>query len=479
MGVGNMPKGEQQMLLRKLPAVDTVLRMPETEQLVCRFGNSTVVQQLREMIEEWREQILAGAITSSTLENQLKALPQHLEQRIARAQRPSLRPVINATGVIIHTNLGRSLLAEAAREQISRVASSYSTLEVDVATGERGSRYSHVVDLLVQLTGAEDAIVVNNNAGAVLLTLGALAQGREVIVSRGQLVEIGGSFRIPEVMEQSGCKLVEVGATNKTHLSDYERAIGHETAALLKVHTSNYRMIGFTEEVSSEKLVQLAHDRGLLALEDLGSGVLLNLENLGHIHEPTVQEALQVGMDIVTFSGDKLLGGPQAGVIVGKADYIRRISKHPLTRALRIDKLTLAAFEATLRLYLDQAAAVREIPTLRMLAERVDKLRSRASQLQTELVGRLGDLAEVCVVESVAQVGGGSLPGYDIPSAAVAIAPKAMSANELEAALRLGDTAVFTRIYRGRVLLDLRTVQPGEEGMVCSAVLAALEGAGA
>ncbi len=473
-----MSKQEQQMLLRRLPAVDTVLRMSETDRIIAQYGSTQVTQQLRQLTDDWRKQILSGELNGTAFDAQLAALHQQLTQRLLRANRSSLRPVINATGIIIHTNLGRSLLPDVAREQINAVASAYSTLEVDVETGDRGSRYSHVVDLLTELTGAEDAIVVNNNAGAVLLVLGALAQGQQVIVSRGQLVEIGGSFRIPEVMEQSGCQLVEVGATNKTHLFDYERAIRPETAALLKVHTSNYRMVGFTQEVSSEDMVKLAHERGLLALEDLGSGVLINLEKLGHIHEPTVQEALQAGMDIVTFSGDKLLGGPQAGVIVGKADLIRRIRKHPLTRALRIDKLTLAGLEATLRLYRDEANAVHQIPTLRMLAATAEELMCKARQLQTELAELIGDLAKVDAVDSVAQVGGGSLPGYEFPSAAVAIVPKEMSANSLEAALRLGNAAVFSRIYREQVLLDVRTLQPGEDTIVRDAVVAALQGVG-
>ena len=306
------------------------------------------------------------------------------------------------------------------------------------------------------------------------MTLAALTAGHEVVVSRGQLVEIGGSFRIPEVMEQSGCQLVEVGTTNKTHLFDYERAIGPATAALLKVHTSNYRVIGFTDAVSGQDMARLAHEHGLLAIEDLGSGVFLDLEKLGHLHEPTVQEALASGMDIVTFSGDKLLGGPQAGIVVGKREYIERLRQHPLTRALRIDKLTLAGLEATLRLYLDPAVAAREIPTLRMLSTSVSELQARGRQLLAELADQVHGRADIALVDSWAQVGGGALPGYDIPSVAVAAVPHRMSPSQLEQRLRQGQPPVFARVQHDQVLLDLRTVQPDEISQLGEALLQAL-----
>ncbi len=465
---------DRQALLRRLPAVDIVLKQSEVQELVARFGHPVVVSVLRSLLDDWRRQVLTDTWRSADLEMAVTDLVNALQGRLYQAARPSLRPVINATGVIIHTNLGRSLLAESAKQQIADVASTYSTLEMDVESGERGSRYEHVRDLLLELTGAEDALVVNNNAGAVLLTLAALAQGQEVVVSRGQLVEIGGSFRIPEVMEQSGCRLVEVGTTNKTHLQDYARAISPATAALMKVHTSNYQVIGFTEAVAGELVARLAHEHGLLAIEDLGSGVLLDLERLGHIHEPTVQESLLAGMDLVTFSGDKLLGGPQAGIIVGRREAVGRLRQHPLTRALRIDKLTLAGLEATLRLYRDPAKAVAEIPTLRMLALSAAELGQRAMRLQSQLAARLTERAKVAVVDSLAQVGGGSLPGYEFPSSALSVRPLCMSSDALESRLRLGETAVFTRIRQDQVLLDLRTVQPGEEQAVQKALLAAL-----
>lgn len=465
----------KQELFRSLPAIDTILKQPECEQLVQRFGHPLVVKILRSMLDDWRQRILGEDWQESHLVLATGSLYERLTDALLTEMRPSLSPVVNATGVIIHTNLGRSLLAECARQQIIEVACNYSTLEVDVQTGERGSRYAHVLELLKELTGAEDALVVNNNAGAVVLALAALTAGQSVVVSRGQLVEIGGSFRIPEVMEQSGCRLVEVGATNKTHLMDYARAISPETAALMKVHTSNYRVVGFTEEVPGESLAGLAHQHGLLALEDLGSGVLINLEDLGHPHEPTVQDALASGMDVVTFSGDKLLGGPQAGIIVGTKRCISRLRQHPLTRALRIDKLTLAGLEATLRLYRDQKQAIRQIPTLRMLALTAYELRPRADAMCAELLERLGKKAWFSVVDSYAQVGGGSLPGYDIPSIALAVRPKQQSSNSLETALRLGHPSVFTRIQKEQVLLDLRTLQMGEEQLVQAALLAALE----
>ncbi|HBK86553.1 MAG TPA: L-seryl-tRNA(Sec) selenium transferase [Firmicutes bacterium] len=467
---------EKQVLLKQLPAVDTVLREAAVLRLQERYGQATVTRALRALLDTWRQQILQGIWSANSLQEALATLPQALAMQVQAEEQPNLHPVINATGVIIHTNLGRSLLAAAASRQIAQVAGCYSTLEVDVATGSRGSRYAHVTELLCELTGAEDALVVNNNAGAVLLTLAALTGGSEVVVSRGQLVEIGGSFRIPEVMEQSGCRLVEVGTTNKTHLFDYERAIGPDTAALLKVHTSNYRLIGFTAEVAGAELASLAHQHDLLAIEDLGSGVLIDLRRHELMHEPTVQESLAAGMDVVTFSGDKLLGGPQAGIIVGRRDCIARLRLHPLTRALRIDKLTLAGLEATLRLYLDEETAVREIPTLRMLTIPAEELEVRARALAAELVPQIGGSADINVVASLAQVGGGSLPGYDIASAALAIEPRDISADELERRLRLGETAVFARIYRDQVLLDLRTIQPNEEALVRDALCQALIG---
>lgn len=457
----------------QLPAIDAVLRADTIQPLLDKHGQTAVKRALRAIFDLWREKILRGNWSFQEVEDALAQLPLALVGQIECQNRSSLRAVINATGVILHTNLGRSLLAEAAVEQVTAIAANYSTLEIDVEEGRRGLRYDHVTDLICRLTGAQAALVVNNNAAAVLLVLSALTCGRQVVVSRGQLVEIGGSFRVPEVMAQGGSRLVEVGTTNKTHLFDYERAITPETAALLKVHTSNYQVIGFTESVEAAPLAELAHSHGLLAIEDLGSGVLIDLKDLGHPYEPTVQASVAAGMDVVTFSGDKLLGGPQAGIIVGKKEVIAKLQQHPLTRALRIDKLTLAALEATLRLYL-QGEAVAEIPCLQMLTRTVAELEPRAFRLQETLAKKLGEQAQVEVVSTWAQLGGGSLPGYSIDSRAVALVVKDLSSAELERRLRTGEPALFTRVQKDRVLLDLRTVRPREEQSVVQAILRAV-----
>lgn len=357
-----------------------------------------------------------------------------------------------------------------AQEAIQDIAGNYSNLELDLSTGERGSRYDHITELLVKLTGAEGALVVNNNAGAVLLALAALAKDREVIVSRGQLVEIGGSFRIPEVMEQSGAKLVEVGATNKTHPRDYENAITDNTGLLLKVHTSNYRVVGFTRETSSEELVSIGRKFDLPVMEDLGSGFLVNLRDFGIGDEPTVQECIASGMDIVTFSGDKLLGGPQAGIIVGKKIYIDRIKKHPLTRALRVDKLTLAALEATLREYIEPEKALDNIPTLNMLRISLAELDQRAEKLVQELTTRISDHINEEVRKSItiekidgnSQVGGGALPTTNLQTKLAAVSIENLSLNEIAAKLRDKRPAVLVRIHDNKILVDLRTLLENE-----------------
>src|SRR5205085_1792308 len=336
-------------------------------------------------------------------------LAARVVEGVRRAGRFSLRPVINATGVVLHTNLGRALLSDLARERVAAVAAAYSNLEMDLATKERGSRYSHVEALLRRLSGAEDALVVNNNAAAVLLALETLAQGKEVIVSRGELIEIGGEFRIPDIMRRSGARLVEVGATNRTHPRDYADAITADTALLLKVHSSNYRVVGFTAEVSSRELVEIGRARGIAVMEDLGSGSFVDLRPFGFPYEPTVQEVVSAGVDVVTFSGDKLLGGPQAGIVVGGGALVTRLKKNPLNRALRIDKLTLAALEATLYAY--EAGDPREtIPALRMLTEPLADVRARARRLLRALPAAARTRLDARIVEDQAQVGGGPLP---------------------------------------------------------------------
>lgn len=431
-------------LMRRIPKVDLLLSVPA---LVECPGAADAA---REELDALREGIRAGAIAEIP---PLETLAQRVRIRLQLAARPSLRPVINGTGVILHTNLGRACLAKAAAEAVTRVAGGYSTLEYNVEEGRRGSRHDHVASLLCKLTGAEAAMAVNNNAAAVLLVLSAMTKGKEVPISRGELVEIGGSFRVPEVMEQGGAILREVGTTNKTHLQDYEAVITPETGALLKVHTSNYRIMGFSESVSLTELAELAHKHGLPVIEDLGSGSLAPLEPYGILDEPCVPASMEAGADVVTFSGDKLLGGPQAGIIIGKKRYIDVIKKHPLARALRIDKLTLAALEATLRLYLEGRA--REIPVVGMLSAAPDELRKKAETLLSLLGEISGLIAEAVPAEG--QVGGGSVPTYLLPSWALALTPEC-GVEVFEARLRALDPPVVGRIYKGRYLLDVRTL---------------------
>ena len=391
--------------------------------------------------------------------------------RAEEKQMPSLRTVINATGVTLHTNLGRACLSERAANAAAEAAYAYSTLEYDAARGCRGSRHSHVESLLCRLTGAEAAMAVNNNAAAVLLILSALACEGEVIVSRGELVEIGGSFRIPEIVTQCGCTLREVGATNKTHLRDYEAAVSEQTRAILKVHTSNYRIVGFTESVPREALAALARERGLPLIEDLGSGALVELEQYGIHGEPTVQRSLRAGVDVASFSGDKLLGGPQAGLIVGKREYIERIKKHPLARALRLDKMTLAALHATLSAYLDAEIAVREIPTLAMLSASEDKLHAKALRLQKALADA-GVSSQL--VRTGDAVGGGSAPAQELTGWAVAIEPGRLSVDELEEKLRLRAKPIVARIHRRQYLLCVRTIREEDFAEIAAAAAEAI-----
>ena len=448
----------RQQLLRHIPKVDEFLSWIGDE---LEAPWRLVKKEVRGLLAELRQAILRGdRVSLSDLEKE--QLLGCFYQRLRQAMRPNFRTVVNGTGVVVHTNMGRSLLPESAMSGLLAAGSRYSNLEFDLATGKRGSRYALVEELLCELTGAEAALVVNNNAAAVLLALDTLAKGREVIVSRGQLVEIGGSFRIPDVMEKSGARLREVGATNRTHLADYERAINEQTALLLKVHTSNFRVVGFTSEVPLPELVALGRQRGLPVMEDLGSGSLVDLSVLGLGHEPTVQEVVKGGVDVVTFSGDKLLGGPQAGLIVGRAEIIGAIKKNPMNRALRIDKFTLAGLEAILRLYLDEETVFSTVPTLAMLSQEYGALRRRA----TRLVRRLRPLLENhCLVESRetrSMVGGGALPEYSLASRAVSLRPLVMKLSEFERRLRQLDTPVIGRVVDDTLLLDMRTVADNE-----------------
>jgi len=427
--------------LRDLPSVDELLR----DERLAAEPHELALATARTVLERAREEIKAGGDPGSIIETVLAEL--------ARARQPSLRRVVNATGVLVHTNLGRAPLAKAALARVTEVGAGYSNLEYDLERGERGSRQDHLAELLQLLTGAESALVVNNNAAAVLLALAALAEGREVIVSRGELIEIGDGFRIPDVLVRSGARLVEVGTTNRTRAADYERALGPETALLLRVHQSNFRVLGFTERPELGDLAAIAQRSGLPLVDDLGSGALGRIGD-----EPTPAESLRAGADLVCFSGDKLLGGPQAGVVVGRADLVERLRRHPLQRALRADKLTLAALEGTLALALDPSTRD-EVPVLRMLHEPVDAVRARAERL-AELVG--GE-----VEETVARVGGGALPLAELPSFACAVE------EALAEPLRRGALPVIAVVRDGRTLLDCRTLTDAEVDEVASAVRAA------
>ena len=444
-----------QQELRRLPGVDAFLQRRDATAWQADYGREPLVAALREALEATRAAILAGGAYPGD-----ESLAQAVGERLAAEVEPTLLPVINATGVVLHTNLGRAPLSAATLAAMRRAGAGYSNLEYDLAAGQRGSRYVHAEALLCRLTGAEAALLVNNNAAAVLLALSALARGRGVIISRGQLVEIGGGFRIPEVMAQSGARLVEVGTTNRTYIRDYAAAIDESTAALMRVHTSNYRIRGFTAQPDLAEMVALARAHGLLVIDDLGSGTLLDTARYGLAHEPTVQESVAGGADLVTFSGDKLLGGPQAGIIVGRAEVLERLRRYPLTRALRVDKTTIAGIQANLLHYL-KGEAEREIPVWRMIAATAAEIGTRAEAL----LARLGGAGAGCaVIEGVSVVGGGSLPDEGLPTRLVAVPGRAEAGAEaLAEALRRGRPAVVGRIEEGRLLLDLRTVLPEEE----------------
>ena len=434
-------------LLRKIPKVDDLLRLPALAEAIAQYGERAVTEAIRKELDTLRQGILRQQIAALP---ETEVLCQQIRAQAQRACLPSFRRVINGTGILLHTNLGRACLSEAAAKAVYEAARSYSNLEYDLEQGKRGSRYSHVEAILCRLTGAESALVVNNNAAAVLLILSALTQGGQVPVSRGELVEIGGSFRIPEIMESCGAQLKEVGATNKTHLRDYERAINEHTKALMKVHTSNYRIVGFSETPARADLVELGHRYHLPVIEDLGSGCLLNLSQFGIHDEPSVQDSLKAGVDVVAFSGDKLLGGPQAGIILGKKAYLDILKKHPLNRALRVDKMTLAALEATLQSY--EKGLEEEIPVVGMLAAPQDKLHQKANQLAA-LLAEAGMEGEI--LPTAGRVGGGSLPNHTLPSFAVAFSG---DVNALEAQLRGGIVPIIGRIHEGKFLLDVRTL---------------------
>ncbi len=449
-------------LLRQIPKVDELMKQPVLQQLCETVPAQKVTEAVRRILNDLRSGILDGTVEELPSLEEICSL---VSGDAGKKAEYSLKKVINATGIILHTNLGRACISRRAAAAACEVAQSYSTLEYNLQAGRRGTRYSHVEELLCRLTGAESALVVNNNAAAVLLILSDMAQGGQVITSRGELVEIGGSFRVPDIMEACGAELKEVGTTNKTHLWDYDRAITEKTRALMKVHTSNYRIVGFSETPTLPELVELGHSRGLPVIEDLGSGCLVDLQQFGIHGEPTVQDSVRAGVDVVSFSGDKLLGGPQAGIIVGRKAIVDKLKKHPLTRAMRVDKMTLAALEATLRSY-DEGLA-EEIPTLAMLSATPAYLQGKADQL-CQLMLHAGIAAEVVPTEG--QVGGGSVPTQMLKSFAVAVQPAGVNLDQLETNLRLGSPAIVGRINHDRFLLDVRTLREDDFDAIVKAV---------
>lgn len=440
-------------LLRRLPKVDELLQEEAIKEQLENTMRVLVLDALRETIEAYRKAILNDEIESLTKEEVIIDSIKLISQKNS----PKLRKVINATGTVVHTNLGRSLLSKDAIEKVINVAENYNNLEYDIEKGKRGSRYSHIEEIVMKITGAEAAMVVNNNAAAVMLVLDTLCREKEAIVSRGQLVEIGGSFRVPEVMKFSGAKLVEVGTTNRTHLYDYEDNISENTGVLLKVHTSNFKIMGFTEEVSIEDLVKLGNEKDIPVVEDIGSGVLIDYSKYGFVYEPTVQESIKKGIDVVTFSGDKMLGGPQAGIIVGKKKYIDRMRKNQLTRALRIDKMTLAALEGTMQHYLEEAEAIKNIPTLNMLLCPKEELKKRALKLKRKLQNKTNKFT-FTIDNDYSMVGGGSMPTEKMETYVIKIKSDSFTAVQIEESLRMNEVAIIVRIYNNEVIIDLRTL---------------------
>ena len=442
-------------LFRMIPKVDILLETNLIQKLISQYGYEMVLETIREELDHLRTSILKGIQEEEAL-NQIENLTYKIQDAVVERNQLNMKKVLNGTGTILHTNLGRAPLSTTHISKIMEIASGYSNLEFDLEKGQRGERYSHFEKLLCEITGAEAAMAVNNNAAAVMLILNTMAKNGEAIVSRGELVEVGGKFRIPDVMEQSGAILREVGTTNKTHLSDYENAITENTKVLMKVHTSNYRIVGFTESVSIEELTSLKKQHDIPVIEDLGSGVLINLEKYGLLHEPTVQESIKNGADVVCFSGDKLLGGPQAGIIVGKKKYLEQMKKNQLTRALRIDKFTACALETVLKEYLSEEKAVKNIPVLEMITRPLEKIKQVAKTFSEKL--RSEDFpAEISVKKCMSQIGGGSLPMEKIESMAVVIRPLSITTELLAKRLRSLTVPVIGRVTEDQLVLDMRT----------------------
>jgi L-seryl-tRNA(Ser) seleniumtransferase len=457
--------------LRALPSVEVVVDGLEKSGAAPGMPRQVMVNATREALAEIRQGILEGRMSGPPGEEAVLTL---VLRRLAESRLRGIQRVINATGVIVHTNLGRSLLAEEARRAVNEVVSSYASLELDLITGKRTSRTAHVGDLLSGIIGCEDALVVNNNAAAVMLALNTHCNGREAVVSRGELVEIGGSFRLPEIIVKSGAKLVEVGTTNRTRIEDYAAAVTEETGAVLKVHQSNFMMWGFVESVACADLAQLARDRGVMLIDDLGSGALYDFSLMGIEREPMPQDSLKSGADLVTFSGDKLMGGPQAGIIVGRHDLVDECRTNPMARALRVDRVTLAALQATLMLYHEPERLAERLPTLSMISAPVSGIRKRAEAAAAAIGKKAPGAADVSVAEDESRIGGGALPGSSLPTYAVVISPRRMSADDLVLELRKCRVPVIARISEGNVLLDFRTVRPSEDDTLIELVNGAL-----
>ena len=446
-------------LYKMIPKVDQILDNDVIKDLLDKNSKNLVMESIHEELDNIRNNISNG-YDKNIISNKIENLIDNIKDNLMNKKTFSLRNVVNTSGVVIHTNLGRSVLNNEIFENIKKVSIGYSNLEYNLEKGERGSRYSHLSEIIKKITGAEDCMVVNNNAAAVMLILSTIAKGKNVITSRSELVEIGGSFRIPDVCRESGAELKEIGTTNKTHLKDYENAIDENTAALFKVHQSNFKILGFTEAVSSFELNSLKEKYNIPIIEDLGSGVLIDLSKYGLSHEPTVQECIKNGVDIVSFSGDKLLGGVQAGIIVGKKEYIEKMKKNQLTRALRVDKFTLSALEAVFSYYIDEELAISKIPTLNMLTIKIEKLYDKAQKL-IEYLGENNEFSyEIIDIDS--EVGAGSLPTQKLPSKAIKVISKSFTENELEEKLRSYKIPIITRIYKGNLIFDVRTIFENE-----------------
>lgn len=446
-------------LYKMIPKVDQILDNKVIKDLLDKNSKNLVMESIHEELDNIRNNISNG-YDKNIISNKIENLIDNIKDNLMNKKTFSLRNVVNASGVVIHTNLGRSVLNSEIFENIKKVSIGYSNLEYNLEKGERGSRYSHLSEIIKKITGAEDCMVVNNNAAAVMLILSTIAKGKNVITSRSELVEIGGSFRIPDVCRESGAELKEIGTTNKTHLRDYENAIDENTAALFKVHQSNFKILGFTEAVSSFELKSLKEKYNIPIIEDLGSGVLIDLSKYGLSYEPTVQECIKNGVDIVSFSGDKLLGGVQAGIIVGKKEYIEKMKKNQLTRALRVDKFTLSALEAVFSYYIDEELAISKIPTLNMLTIKIEKLYDKAQKL-IEYLGENNEFS-YAIIDIDSEVGAGSLPTQKLPSKAIKVISKSFTENELEEKLRSNRIPIITRIYKGNLIFDVRTIFENE-----------------